>query len=245
MAKERSPLRRKAFKIWCDSGRTMKPSQIANKLRINPSLVRKWKSVDDWENRSNPTVGAPYGNKNALGNKGGGAPPRNKNAVTHGMYETIWADMLDPAEQIKLMQVETDPRKQVENEIRFLELRERRMLERINKINEGWDSSSVVSESALIKDDETDITVIDDNGKTTHMKITQPVFKEVARKVKTPQVLERILAIEDALTRVQDKKAKLIELLLKIDRKELDREEQLVRIEKLRADVKLINSKAW
>lgn len=245
MAKERSPKRKKAFKLWCDSGRELKPSEIAKKLGVSASLVRKWKSIDEWECRTDPKPGAPFGNKNAVGNKGGGAPERNKNAVTHGLYETIWIDMLSPDEQIKLMQVELDPRKQVENAIRFLELRERRMLDRINKLLNGWDSSSTVSESALIKDEETEITVIDDDGKTTRMKITQPTFKEVAKKVKTPQVLERIMSIEDALTKIQDKKAKMIDLLLKIDRKELDHEEQLARIEKINADITAIKSKAW
>lgn len=30
--------------------------------------------------------GAPFGNKNAIGNKGGGAPLGNENAVKHGLY---------------------------------------------------------------------------------------------------------------------------------------------------------------
>lgn len=34
--------------------------------------------------------GAPYGNKNAIGNKGGGVPLGNINAEQHGFY-TDWA----------------------------------------------------------------------------------------------------------------------------------------------------------
>lgn len=30
--------------------------------------------------------GAPAGNQNAVGNKGGGAPKGNTNAMTHGLY---------------------------------------------------------------------------------------------------------------------------------------------------------------
>lgn len=245
MPRERSPNRKKAFKIWCDSGRILKPSEIAKKIGVSASLVRKWKSVDEWELRTDPKPGAPLGNKNALGNKGGRAPLRNTNAVTHGMYQTIWADMLDPEEQIKMMEVETDPRKQVENEIRFLELRERRMLMRINKLQEGWDSESVTSSYDLVKGDETEVTMYEENGNVTFMSVTQPKFKEVGRTVKKPHVLERILAIEDALTRVQDKKGKFIELLDKINRGELNDEEKRVRIEKLKAETKLLNQKAW
>src|SRR5690606_15442583 len=41
----------------------------------------------DWENREDPRRGAPKGNKNAKGNRGGpGAPPGNDRAVKHGLY---------------------------------------------------------------------------------------------------------------------------------------------------------------
>lgn len=33
--------------------------------------------------------GAPYGNKNAIGNKGGGAPLGNMNAEKHGFYTNL------------------------------------------------------------------------------------------------------------------------------------------------------------
>lgn len=36
------------------------------------------------QTNSNKKRGAPYGNQNALGNKGGGAPKGNKNAKGHG-----------------------------------------------------------------------------------------------------------------------------------------------------------------
>lgn len=48
-------------------------------------------------NRSTGTIvlsipkkrGAPYGNKNAIGNKGGGAPLGNMNAEKHGFYTNL------------------------------------------------------------------------------------------------------------------------------------------------------------
>jgi uncharacterized protein YjcR len=99
MARERSPERGKAKQMWLESGGTMKLKDIAAALFISENKVRKWKSVDRWQDElkgnvldsSNGNVpngtkgnapnsrGAPKGNKNAVGNRGG-APPGNQNA---------------------------------------------------------------------------------------------------------------------------------------------------------------------
>ncbi|SEB28030.1 phage terminase small subunit-related protein [Paenibacillus sp. 276b] len=100
MARERSPERDKAKLMWLESGGTMKLKDIAAALSVPESRVRKWKSMDRWEDELNGSAegslkgnapngtngsvpksrGAPKGNKNAAGNRGG-APPGNKNAV--------------------------------------------------------------------------------------------------------------------------------------------------------------------
>lgn len=49
MTREKSPDREKALKIWLKSGRQKKSSEIAAELGLNPSMVRKWKSVDKWD----------------------------------------------------------------------------------------------------------------------------------------------------------------------------------------------------
>ncbi|ALS27182.1 small subunit of phage terminase [Paenibacillus sp. 32O-W] len=85
MAPKRSPLERKAFKMWCAAGRPRSTKFIADKLGISPEMVRKWKHYYEWESREDPRPGAPKGNKNAKGNKGG-APPGNANAVKHGLF---------------------------------------------------------------------------------------------------------------------------------------------------------------
>lgn len=87
MAPKRSPLEKKAFKMWCAAGRPRSTKWIADELGISPEMVRKWKHYYEWESREDPRRGAPRGNKNAKGNKGGpGAPPGNDRAVKHGMY---------------------------------------------------------------------------------------------------------------------------------------------------------------
>lgn len=87
MARERSPDRKKALALWFESGRMMKPAEIAAKLGISAVMVRKWKSMDKWDELPEPRPGAPRGNRNAVGNKGGpGGPVGNDKAVTHGLF---------------------------------------------------------------------------------------------------------------------------------------------------------------
>lgn len=101
MARQRDPKREKSFELWRDSDGRMKLKDIAEQLGIGDTQVRKWKNQDRWDDRlkSNVTIepksnvtkkrtGAPPGNKNALGNRGGlGGPPGNSKAVKHGFFQ--------------------------------------------------------------------------------------------------------------------------------------------------------------
>jgi uncharacterized protein YjcR len=92
MSRARSPDRDKAVKLWLKSGREMKPAEIAEKIGVSASMVRKWKSMDEWDKLPEPKPGAPRGNRNAKGNKGGSAPPGNDNALKHGLFRKILPD---------------------------------------------------------------------------------------------------------------------------------------------------------
>lgn len=69
---------------------------IAKELGVPPGTVRRWKSTYKWEGERSEyeeakktnvrKQGAPKGNINAKGNKGGRAPLRNKNALKHGLF---------------------------------------------------------------------------------------------------------------------------------------------------------------
>jgi uncharacterized protein YjcR len=89
LTREKSPDREKALKIWLKSGRQKKLSEIAAELGLNPSMVRRWKSVDKWDEipPSGRPRGAKKGNQNAKGNKGGiGGPEGNQKALKHGFF---------------------------------------------------------------------------------------------------------------------------------------------------------------
>ncbi|MCD9026036.1 phage terminase small subunit [Cohnella silvisoli] len=93
MSRKQSPIQKKAFKIWCESGRPRSSKAIAEALGVSSELVRKWKSYYTWEDQPDPRPGAPRGNRNAKGNKGGdGGPLGNAKAVTHGLFRKILPD---------------------------------------------------------------------------------------------------------------------------------------------------------
>lgn len=246
MARERSPQRDEARKMWLDSGGKMKLKDIAAALGLGETQIRKWKSVDRWAdslksnvtNESNSNVtnrrrgpGAPKGNKNALGNSGGapqgnqnakgnrggtGGPYGNKKAVTTGEYETIWLDALEEDEQKLVDQVDTDPIQQADEAIKLLTIRERRMLKRIGRLMDGLTEKQrrVLSELKATKDV---ITVHDEKtGVTRTVPITRTEMVESEIEETEYRAIDDIIKLEEALTRVQDKKLKAIELMNKL-----------------------------
>ena len=96
MPKPRDPNRDKAFEIYKEHSGNIDLVEIASQLSISPGTVRGWKSKDKWSEKLNGTFqinterskrnkGGQPGNKNAVGNTGG-APEKNKNAETHGLF---------------------------------------------------------------------------------------------------------------------------------------------------------------
>lgn len=163
--------------------------------------------------------GAPLGNKNAVGNRGGtGGPPGNKKAVVTGEFETIWFDCLSDEEQAKCAQINTDHRAQLEDEIRLITIRERRMLERIKVLMDGLSEKQkkVVQERQVIKEP---VTVHDDEkGQTKTVLIGIPTMVITSIEETEYRKIEDILRLEEALTRIQDKKAKLLALRHEFDK---------------------------
>ena len=101
MARERSPERDEARRVWLESGGTMTARQIAEKVGAKPEQVRKWKSLDGWQaaleaQKPKRKRGGQPGNKNAAG---AGAPIGNKNAETHGAYSTVRLCDLPPKQR--------------------------------------------------------------------------------------------------------------------------------------------------
>ncbi|MFA9376245.1 MAG: phage terminase small subunit [Lachnotalea sp.] len=97
MPRARDPNRNKAFDIYKEHNGNIDLVEIASQLNIPSGSVRGWKNKDKWEQqlfgtlqtnteRSKRKEGGQFGNKNAIGNKGGAAPQQNKNAESHGFF---------------------------------------------------------------------------------------------------------------------------------------------------------------
>lgn len=259
MARQRSPDRDKAKSMWLVSSGKMKLKDIAAALELGETQIRKWKSIDKWEDelKGNVTIetksnvtkrkGAPKGNKNALGNKGGapkgnqnakgnrggpGGPYGNKKAVTTGEYETIWFDTLDEDEQELIEQIDTDPIQQADDAIMLLSIRERRMLQRIQKLVNGLSEKQrkVLQELLTTKEP---ITVHDEKtGKTNVVMTSRKELVTTEVEETEFRAIDDIIKLEEALTRVQDKKAKWVELKHK-----MAGEEQWLRVKKLQVEI--------
>lgn len=122
------------------------------------------------------------------GGKSTGAPSEkmkgNKNSVTTGERESIVFDFLEDDEKELLKQVELDQLKQINNEIKLIDIRLRRMMQRIAKLSQE------------------DMTTV----KATYKKNE---FEEEYEETKH-DTLSQIQNIEEAITRVQGQKLRLI-----------------------------------
>ncbi|RJX40885.1 terminase [Paenibacillus pinisoli] len=235
MGKARDPNRDRAKEFWQEHGGDITNRRIAELLGIDEKKVAVWKQRDKWnvvqQDESNVVQqkkkGAPKGNKNAVGNKGGapkgnqnakgnrggsGGPAGNKKAVRTGEHESIWWDTLDEEEQELLGEIDTDPIRQADESITLLTIRERRMLQRIKKLTEGLTEKerNVLYELKTTKD----VAIVHDekSGHTRKIPVSRDELVKSKVEINTYRKLDDILKLEEALTRVQDKKLKAIEL---------------------------------
>jgi uncharacterized protein YjcR len=261
MAKARSPDRDKAFNLWRESGGNLALKEIADQLGVSEGTIRSWKNRDKWDFQNSATLqnsecnvaekkcnvakksgaprgnknakghGAPVGNQNGLGNNGG-PPKRNKNAVTTGEFETIWLDCLTDDEQYLYEKINTDELAQVEEAIRLTTLRERRMLKRIQDLMNGL--SEKARSIVLVNKTKKEFIQVHDE-KTGQMKVVNTSKPELAIQTIDEteyRKIDDILKLEEALTRIQDKKSKQIQLKhnLEFDKKRIELEEKRVEI---------------
>ncbi|MFX5502483.1 phage terminase small subunit [Bacillus subtilis] len=224
MPRPRDPKRVEAFRLWEESGGTRILKDIAEELGCSPTLIRKWKNQDHWEEKLNGNVtkqndksngnvtkrpGPPKGSKNAKGNRGGAAPKGNKNSVRTGEYESILFDFMDDTEKELFGQIETDPLYQIDLTIRELSLRERRMMQRISRIENGLTEKQrrVLQQMRKVKDI---VQTPEKNGLVKSVPITNERLVVTEIEETEMRAIDDILNIEEAMTRVTDKRLKAI-----------------------------------
>lgn len=163
---------------------------------------------------------ARFGNKNAVGNRGGnGAPIGNKYALTTGEYETIlFGDIYDETE-LQILSVDIDEYTRLKSELKQLDIKKRRMEQRIKILSnlqhrneKTGEISSLPIQNGLIVSSVTSTK----KGNTT---ITESALKEISK-------------IEDGLIRIHSAIVRVSGLIHKI---ELDSER--IEIEKQRLEI--------
>lgn len=202
---------------YADYRQGMKYKEIAEKYGVSLSAVKSW-ATRYWKKNEGcnqaekklqskkkkvATSGAPPGNKNAVGNKGGAAPKGNKNAVTTGEFEALLFDCLDPEEKQLAQAVPADKQLLLLQEIQLLTVRERRMLKRIENLKQVETESEVSSKYEIQVPPGMTVTGYKagiEKGKITDLG-------------EYKGVLGQIQAIEEALTRVQARKQAAIDSL--------------------------------
>lgn len=207
MARARSPSRDKALEIYKQHNGNITNREIASMLNEDEKVIAVWKSRDKWnkvvqQSEQSCTTNKIDAKKTRKASKKANsrlkkesyplqARPNNKNAVTTGEFESIFFDTLED-DEIKLVDsIEIEKRNLLIHEIQLLTVRERRMLKRIADLN-NKEITLKSYKTGIEKDADTDLKEFE-------------------------TALNQIQNIEEALTRVQEKKQKAIDLLHKFD----------------------------
>jgi len=172
-ADRRSPERKEAEQIWLESNGTMKLADIAEKLKVTASKVRKWKATDKWDSKLRPAekvseykkkqverTTKKVERKQAAGKverstkkadttislrvSRRGAPKGSQNALKHGGYSAIYWDTLDDDEREMIETMPKDEEEMLLDQIYLFSVRERRILKAI-KLYRNGETLSVAS----------------------------------------------------------------------------------------------------
>lgn len=191
---------KKLRKIEQDYLKGLTYKEIEKKHKITFNQLQYLIRSNKWKRESNRSE-VQKGNQNAVGNSGGHAPEKNKNAVTTGEFETIYKEVLTENEMVLYEKYEIeDPKEKLKEEIKMLTIREIRMLERIKKLKDSGKDLTIQSITRT-KTGTTEYGGMASENNTTFAEATD----------------DKIQRIEEALTRVQESKRRAIESLHKFD----------------------------
>lgn len=201
-------------------GEKVNLKKFAEELGISYSMVRRWKSEDQWEEAVPRKRGGQPGNTNARGNRGGGAPAGNINAEKDGAYSRIFWDKLTPEE---LAVVESAPLEGVEalrHEMQVLKYREKKILDAIAKYE-------AAQQDELYLNNVLDMRVPGGRGdqKVDGLNQNMGMYNK-----ETP--FARILKLQDALNKYQGRIAAVANAL-----RQADEFERRIALERERLDI--------
>ena len=184
------------------AGMTYKDIQEKHNITKNRLIYLIQKN--NWKRESNRSR-VQKGNKNAKNNKGGnGAEKGNKRALTTGEYENIFSGCFSYVEMTFLEEeIEIDREKELFKEYKTLQIRESRMLKKIQKLENSKEMTICNMSKHSYTNNEYSTTDTTTNAENTIFLIQR---------------------IEEALTRVQESMRRCLESMHKmhIDNKRLE-----------------------
>lgn len=207
--------KREQAKKMYEEGKPYK--EISSYLDVPLNTLKSWKKRNSWQRGGAPkeaqpsSRGAPKGNKNAEGNKGGAAPQNNKNAVKTGEFESIYFDLLTDDEKA-IYSADFSLIDRLEQDVQELALRKYRMMKRINEAEKGL--NLVESEKLYELRGRKQYVDSVKGGKKISIEVPQVTMTEM--KEKSVRKIEDILRIEDALTRISNQLTRTIKQLSEI-----------------------------
>lgn len=194
----------------------MKYKEIAEKYGVSINTVKSWKQRYGWDRKKGAhkeksmhtkKLGAPKGNINAKGNKGGAAPPGNKNAETHGLFSKYL-----PAETLEL--------------IKSLETR--------SPLDLLWDQI-MIQYAAIIRSQQ--IMYVKDRKDKTITKIEEKDGNVWGEKWEVQQAWDKQATFLKAQSRAMGELRSMIKQYDELLKSDLATEEQKARIEVLKSKV--------
>lgn len=224
MPRARSPNRDKAFELWLESGKSRTIKNISEELGVSENQVRKWKNQDKWENKEAlPNVTISNGNTaRTNGNVTNQSKPEkrkrggqkgNQNRYVHGLYANPTMDMIPQEELNRLSQMNFDnPAELLIDEIMLLTVRERQLLESIQRYQDQKNGLSL---------DGVTRRVVENEGARDSRS------KQVETTTRTRDVFDVIQKLQAELTKVQkEKRQYLSELrILRAQKAQMPKEE--------------------
>lgn len=229
--------REEAYKDYTNG---MKYKDIADKYGVSVNTVKSWasrywkqKKLQPKEKKGcNPKRkklqpkqgrrGAPEGNQNAVGNRGGnGAPIGNKFAWKHGGYSEIRYDVLTDDEKKMIEEMPENEEQQLMDILFYLDVRERRLMQAINQYKNMKGGLYVESAYRIEKKK----TFANDEDKKLYEELRKQkiddekisyLYEEYSQNTETRSVIGVVERLESELTRIQGKKIDCIRALAQV-----------------------------
>ena len=202
-------------------GEEVNLAELADRLGVKRQTLRNWKSADKWDDAVPPPPkrkrGGQPGNRNSAGKRNAagshkGAPKGNKNAEKDGAYSAVFFDMLTAAEKNLVAQTPLGSREALEHEMKILKFREHKILAKIADYEAAPEGELYIS------------GLLDMRGPQG----SKDGAKQNIGMYQKDSPYRRIMALQEALYKVQGRIAKVADSLRALEesdrRFELERE---------------------